>query len=139
MAHRFVAALMRPELLALRRLVIAEAERFPALGTAWYQQGFERVLAGLAGCFDRLARRGSLTVDDPALTVDDPALTANQFVGLLLWIPINRVMFCGGSYPADELSRIADGATHMFLATYRPAASTGTAATRSVLTPDGDH
>ncbi|WP_326830265.1 TetR/AcrR family transcriptional regulator C-terminal domain-containing protein [Streptosporangium sp. NBC_01810] len=132
MAHRFVAALMRPELLALRRLVIAEAERFPALGTAWYQQGFERVLAGLAGCFDRLARRGSLTVDDPALA-------ANQFVGLLLWIPINRVMFCGGSYPADELSRIADGATHMFLATYRPAASTGTAATRSVLTPDGDH
>lgn len=123
---------MRPELLALRRLVIAEAERFPALGTAWYQQGFERVLAGLAGCFDRLARRGSLTVDDPALA-------ANQFVGLLLWIPINRVMFCGGSYPADELSRIADGATHMFLATYRPAASTGTAATRSVLTPDGDH
>ncbi|MBG0817910.1 TetR/AcrR family transcriptional regulator [Planomonospora sp. ID82291] len=116
LAHRFIAALMHPELLALRRLVIAEAERFPDVGAAWYRQGFERVLAALADCFERLAGRGLLSVDDPALAAD-------HFVGLLLWIPVNRVMFCGGTYQDDDLPRLADAATRTFLAAYRQGAS----------------
>lgn len=112
LAHRFLAELMRPDLLALRRLVIAEAERFPDVGAAWHREGFERVLATLADCFAQLTRRG-------LLAVDDPLLAANHFVGLLLWIPVNRVMFCGGTYPQEELTRLADAATRTFLAAYR--------------------
>jgi len=36
-ARRFLSLLMRPELLALRRLVIGEANRFPQLGDVWWR------------------------------------------------------------------------------------------------------
>ena len=36
-ARRFLSLLMRPELLALRRLVIGEASRFPQLGDVWWR------------------------------------------------------------------------------------------------------
>jgi TetR/AcrR family transcriptional repressor of mexJK operon len=63
LARRFLGALTQPQVLRLRRLVIANAEAFPDLGTAWYEQGFERVLATLAATFQRLADEGLLRVD----------------------------------------------------------------------------
>ena len=95
LARQFLATLMQPRLLQLRRLVIANADRFPDMARTWYEQGFERVLAALATCFRRLA-------DDGVLTMDDPLLAANHFVGLLLWIPINRAMFAGRVYAKTE-------------------------------------
>jgi TetR/AcrR family transcriptional repressor of mexJK operon len=86
LARRFVTALMQPELLQLRRLVIANAERFPDVARAWYEKGFERVLAALSACFKRLAL-------DKRLRVTDPLLAAHHFVGMLLWIPLNQAMF----------------------------------------------
>src|SRR5690348_1340504 len=47
-ARQFLQALMRADVLRLRRLVIANAERFPEMGRAWYSHGFERALAALA-------------------------------------------------------------------------------------------
>jgi hypothetical protein len=47
-AETFLAALMQPRVLRLRRLVIASADRLPEISTAWYEKGFERVLAALA-------------------------------------------------------------------------------------------
>jgi TetR/AcrR family transcriptional repressor of mexJK operon len=113
LARRFVDALMQPRLLQLRRLVIASADRFPDLGRAWYEQGFERVLATLAACFQRLADRA-------LLQVDDPLMAANHFVGLLLWIPVNQAMFTGDSIysTAEELERYADAAAGAFLRAY---------------------
>jgi TetR/AcrR family transcriptional repressor of mexJK operon len=113
LAHRFIAALMDPQLLRLRRLVIANADRFPDLGWTWYEQGFERVLATLATCFQRLAERGQLRIEDPLLA-------ANHFVGLLLWIPVNRVMFGGERLRNSDadLERYADSAVRVFLAAY---------------------
>src|SRR5580692_5740464 len=88
LARLFLTTLMRPELLRLRRLVITTADQFPEIGRSWYEQGFERVLATLATRFGQLAQRG-------LLLVDDPMIAAHHFVGLLLWIPINRAMFTG--------------------------------------------
>src|SRR2546423_1717133 len=59
-ARSFLSALIQPQLVQLRRLVIANADHFPDLGRAWYERGFERVLATLAGCFQRLAGRGQI-------------------------------------------------------------------------------
>ncbi|MFE1751896.1 TetR/AcrR family transcriptional regulator C-terminal domain-containing protein [Streptomyces anandii] len=64
------------------------ANAFPDLGANWYEQGFQRVLATLADTFHRLADRGPLRIDDLLLA-------ANQFSGLLLWIPVNKAMFHG--------------------------------------------
>jgi TetR/AcrR family transcriptional repressor of mexJK operon len=114
LARHFLTALMRPRVLRLRRLVMANADRFPDVGRSWYEQGFERVLAILAISFQGLAER-------KLLHVDDPLLAANHFVGLLLWIPINKAMFTGDHRSSpDELERFAVAAVHAFLAGYGP-------------------
>ena len=50
----------------------------------------------------------------------DPTLAAYQFAGLVMYQPMNRVMFAGTDAlpPANRLDRIADAAVEMFLATY---------------------
>ncbi|MFG3437516.1 TetR/AcrR family transcriptional regulator [Nonomuraea sp. NPDC047897] len=114
LARTFLGALLRPDVLRLRRLVIAEADRFPHVGRAWYDEGFERVLDTLADCFARLAGRGLLHLDDPRLAAD-------HFMGMLLWIPVNRLMFRGGDddpYAEAELDRLAEAAVTAFLRAY---------------------
>jgi TetR/AcrR family transcriptional repressor of mexJK operon len=112
LARRFINALLQPEVLRLRRLVIANADRFPDVGRSWYEQGFERVLAKLATTFQSLA-------DRKLLKLDDPFLAANHFVGLLLWIPVNKAMFTGDLDAAtDELERYAVEAVRAFLTGY---------------------
>lgn len=112
LAGKFLTALMQPDLLRLRRLVIANAERFPEVGQGWFSDGFERVLETLSIAFQRYAEKGRLRLDDP-LTA------ANHFAGLVLWIPLNRAMFSGScdSDPA-ELARYAQAAVDAFLRGY---------------------
>jgi len=114
LARGFITALMKADVLQLRRLVIANADRMPKLGRSWYENGFERVLATLASCFQRLA-------DQDLLHFEDPLLAANHFVGMLLWIPINEAMFTGNDKPRGqaELDRLADAGARAFLAAYR--------------------
>ena len=57
LARRFISVLMQPRILRLRRLVMANAERFPDVGRSWYERGFERVLATLGTSFQSLADR----------------------------------------------------------------------------------
>ncbi len=113
---RFLSALTEPNLLRLRRLVIANAERFPEVSRTWYDQGFARALATLAKCFERLAERG-------VLRPGDPLLAANHFVGLLLWIPLNRAMFRGDELTMSnsDIREQASAATQAFLRGYRNA------------------
>jgi TetR/AcrR family transcriptional repressor of mexJK operon len=115
LAHAFVSALMQPRVLRLRRMIIASADRFPALGKSWYENGFERALTALATAFQGLSDRGQLDIDDPAMA-------ANQFVGMLLWIPVNKAMFTGddNAVTRAELKHFADSATRAFLATHTP-------------------
>ncbi len=115
LARRFLSALMQPRVLRLRRLVMANAERFPDVGRSWYEHGFDRVLATLGASFRSLS-------DRKLLRVDDPMLAASHFVGMLLWIPINKAMYTGDyrSRPG-ELERVAVAAVRAFLAGYGPA------------------
>ncbi|MGX1128049.1 TetR/AcrR family transcriptional repressor of mexJK operon [Streptomyces glaucescens] len=112
LARQFLAALTRPQVIQLRRLIIANADAFPELGAAWYEQGFERVLATLAATFQRLTDQG-------LLKTDDPMLAAHHFAGLLLWIPVNQAMFHGGAQHSEaDLDRYAEGGIRAFLAAY---------------------
>lgn len=113
LARTFLVSLMQPRLLQLRRLIIANADRFPSLGATWYAKGFESVLETLAGSFRRLA-------DDGLLEMDDAHLAAEHFAGLLLWIPLNEAMFSGDTKVQDEagLHHYADAAVRAFLAAY---------------------
>jgi hypothetical protein len=98
----------------IRRLIIAEAARFPDLGKAYWEGGFDRVLGTLAKCLARLTERG-------LLKVEDPMLAANHFAGLLLWIPSNKVMFYGrgDAVSAEELAASTEAGAATFLAAYK--------------------
>ena len=113
LARRQLAIVMRPRLLALRRLVIGEADRFPELGRTFYDRGPGRTIATLAQTFERLAARG-------LLSIDDPGLAATHFNWLVMSAPVNRVMLLGeNAIPGpDELDRLAGQAVATFRAAF---------------------
>ncbi len=112
-ARTYAAFVIRPEVLQLRRLVLAEAARFPELARTYYERVPERVYLILAALFKELAGGGRLTVPDPVLA-------AQQFAWLVLGIPLDRGLFlpaaeAGG---AVDVQRIADAGVRVFLAAY---------------------
>ncbi|WP_027165716.1 TetR/AcrR family transcriptional regulator [Mesorhizobium sp. WSM3224] len=112
LARRLTTTLMNDELLKLRRLIIANADRMPQLGRSWYDKGFERMLASVAACFQKLTSRG-------LLRTSDPRLAASHFFGMLLWIPMNEAMFTGSNRRSKaDLERHADASVEAFLAAY---------------------
>jgi len=113
LARRQLAAVMQPRLLQLRRLVIGEAGRFPALGHTFYERGPGRTITALATAFEHLAARG-------LLQLDDPRLAAAHFNWLVMSIPLNQAMLLGQDKPATraELNRHADAGARAFLAAY---------------------
>ena len=113
LARRLIAMLLDEELLKLRRLIIANAERMPQVGRDWYEKGFERMLASAAVAFATLTKRG-------LLQTPDPRLAASHLFGMLLWIPMNEAMFTGNAQARSpaELQRHADASVEAFLAAY---------------------
>jgi len=114
LADSFLSLLLQPDYVRLRRLVIAEADRFPDVGTAWFESTFDRTLVILGEAMQRLADRGLLQ------NLSDPTRAAYQFAGLVMYQPMNQVMFAGTDAipPADKLDRMADSAVDVFLAIY---------------------
>ena len=114
LAEGLLRGLLDPDVLRLRRLVIAEADRFPEVGRAWFDRGFDRSLVILGESLQQLADRGLLH------RLDDPTLAAYQFAGLVMYQPMNQAMFAGTEAlpSAESLDRIADAAVEAFLRTY---------------------
>ncbi|RUX07407.1 TetR/AcrR family transcriptional regulator [Mesorhizobium sp. M8A.F.Ca.ET.173.01.1.1] len=112
LARRLITMLMDDELLKLRRLIIANADRMPQLGRGWYEKGFERMLASTASCFQKLTDRG-------LMQTSDPRLAASHLFGMILWIPMNEAMFTGSNPRSKaELERHADASVEAFLVAY---------------------
>lgn len=113
LARRQLARVMQPRLLQLRRLVIAEAGRFPQLGEIFYERGPGRTIEALAAAFKRLAARG-------LLRLDDPLLAGAHFNWLIMSIPLNDAMLLGRDNPppAADLDRYARTGVQVFLAAY---------------------
>jgi AcrR family transcriptional regulator len=113
-AEGFLNSLLRPEVIRLRRLVLAEADRFPEIARTWYERGLDRSLVVVGEGLTRLADRGMLH------NLDDPTLAAYQLSGLLLYLPQNRVLFAGfDAIPSKHrLDQVAAAAVDVFLAAY---------------------
>jgi TetR/AcrR family transcriptional repressor of mexJK operon len=116
LGRRYATAVLSPEVLQLRRLIVSEAARFPDLSQSYYEQapgrGLEAVTAGLA----QLGERGHLRIEDPLVA-------ANHFAYLVLGPLIDRAMF----FPNENIDgamieRCADAGVHAFLAAYGTAA-----------------
>jgi TetR/AcrR family transcriptional regulator, mexJK operon transcriptional repressor len=112
LARRYLATVANPQVLALRRLVISEATRFPDLAAAYYERGPSRVLAALGVMIGGLAGRGLLRVGDPERAAAD-------FAFLLLGRTLDEGMFRVAAPAPAGLDAAADHAVDVFLAGYR--------------------
>jgi AcrR family transcriptional regulator len=112
-AYRQLAIVLTPRLMQLRRLVIGESNRFPALGKAFYESGPRRAIAAIANVLSSLTGRG-------LLAIDDPLIAASQFNWLIMSTPLNRAMFLGDAVipKRTELRRHAAEGVRAFLAAY---------------------
>ena len=104
-----------PALMQLRRLVIAEAERFPELGQALYDGGPGRAIAGLAAAMTHWTKRG-------LLRVPNAQAAASNLNWLIMGEPVNRAMLLGdAAVPTPAaLRRHAKEAVRIFMAAYGP-------------------
>ena len=98
-ARRFLDTLLQPDVLRLRRLVVAEADRFPEISATWFEGAFHQSIVLLGESMTRLADRGLLR------PLADPTLAAYQFAGLVMYKPMNQAMFAGtdARLDAEEL------------------------------------
>lgn len=120
LAHQLAESILDHRVQRFRRLVIAEAVRFPQLGQAYYDGAFEVTLHALARVLDSLVARR-------LLHINDTVAAANQLAGLTLWLPSNRIMMTGrlDSVPAAELERGLESGVGVFLAAYGPRTGPG--------------
>lgn len=112
LAHHYLATVTQPRVLQLRRLVIGASHHLPDLARAYYERAPEQTLLALAGCFERLASRG-------LLRLDDPLAAASHFAFLVIGRALDKALFCGDTpFPAAELTAQADAGVSAFLAVY---------------------
>jgi TetR/AcrR family transcriptional repressor of mexJK operon len=118
MAERYVHAVLRPEVLQLRRLIVREQARFPDLAREYYELAPRRGIDLLARTLERFAARGELALPPSA------DLAAAQFAYLVLGIPQDKALFCPDDpFTDDALDDICERAVDVFLAAYSPRAA----------------
>ena len=113
LARSYIDAVISPELLRRRQLVLREAGRFPDLARKYHDSGQRRTIDALTTAFARLAERGELVIDDPQIV-------ATQFAFLVIGEPLDTAMFrgVGRRRTRRELYVLADAGVEVFLAAY---------------------
>jgi AcrR family transcriptional regulator len=113
-ARRTLALVMRPDHVALVRMVIAESRRFPWISEEFYRIGGRPRMQLFIAYLRDLARHG-------LLACEYPELAAYQFIGLLeeaLHWP--NVMASGPAFELPAVEVVIEEAVRTFLARYRP-------------------
>jgi len=109
---RMVHLLLSPAGLAVDRIVVSEAARFPELARAFYDAGPARAIAGLAAWLSAQVAHGHLALDDPEFA-------AEQFFSLCQHPAImRRKLGLAPAMGAAEIARVVDGAVAVFLKAY---------------------
>lgn len=112
LAARMQARILSADSLAIYRLAVAEAPRFPGLRKTVLESGLRGFLAHLSDYFAELAAAGTLTIADPALA-------AEHFLTLVQ----GQEMFtagCGEAVAAAERREHVKQAVDAFLKIYPP-------------------
>jgi TetR/AcrR family transcriptional repressor of mexJK operon len=111
LARRMALSIVRPEVIALRRLLIGEAREFPALAANYFDRAPGQVIDALASEFENLGRRG-------LLRVSDGRRAAAQFAYLVVGEPLDRAMLVGTIPLKDHVMSCAREGVETFLARY---------------------
>lgn len=112
-AVALVTGVLRPEVLQLRRLALAEAVHFPTEVAAYYDRGPGSTLRLLTRAFRDLDAEG-------VLAVPDPGEAAARFAYSVVGPAQDRALLTGVLPPAVEVERNAVAAARAFLAAHRP-------------------
>jgi TetR/AcrR family transcriptional regulator, mexJK operon transcriptional repressor len=111
LGRRLALAIVRPEVIALRRLLIGEAREFPALATEYFDRAPGQVLKALASGFEHLGHVG-------LLRVADARHAAAQFAYLVAGEPLDRAVLVGTTPPKEHVIACAREGVQTFLARY---------------------
>lgn len=101
-ARRHLAAVLNPQVLALRRLVIGEAARFPDLAATYHRRVPAHVMSVLA---ERFAGIG----------IADPEAAASDFAFLVLGRVLDDAMFHPDAVASVDVDATADHAVEVFM------------------------
>lgn len=109
LARLILRAALAPMALALNRLMVAEAQRFPELAAITVREGSRAEVAGqIAAMLDREARAGGLAIDRPEFA-------AEQFLQMIITLPQRRALGLGKPMIEAELDDWADDCVNLFL------------------------
>lgn len=113
LARRYLDEVMEPHVLALHRLLLAEADQFPDLAHEYYQLAQARGMKLIENALRQWAEQGLLTVPD----LD---LAAGQFAFLTLGRIQDHTLFHPHNTPRPaQRNKIAKAAANTFLGAYQ--------------------
>jgi TetR/AcrR family transcriptional repressor of mexJK operon len=120
LAGDYLRQVLHEPVVQLRRLVVGEANRVPALAQLYYEQAPGRTLGAFADCFATLHTRG-------LLQVPEPALAAEHFAFLIVGRCIDQALFCGApqALASIDVDQYVDAGVQVFLAAYRTRPTAG--------------
>ena len=111
LAQRLALGIMRPEVIAIRRLLIGEAREFPELAEKYFARAPGQVLSALAAGFSRLAKAR-------VLRVTHPRIAAAQFAYLVVGEPLDRAVLVGTLPSRTHVIACAREGVNTFLTRY---------------------
>lgn len=127
---RLALAIARPDVIALRRLLIAEAREFPELAPDYYRRAPGAVIRSLASAFARLAHGGLLSLDQmpekaarsgrKGKAADRAAAhrAASQFAYLVVGEQLDRATLTGWQPGRAQVLESARDGVRTFMARY---------------------
>jgi TetR/AcrR family transcriptional regulator, mexJK operon transcriptional repressor len=113
-AHRFLDLVLSADAIAVNRITIAEASRFPQLGEVFWRAGPERTRAQIETFLREADAAGTLAVADPRRA-------AEQFIALLRGdIHQRQLLRLDERADPAEVAAAADAAVAIFLRAFAP-------------------
>jgi AcrR family transcriptional regulator len=112
LGRRLALAILRPEVISLRRLLIGEVRSFPEFAEEYFDAAPGRVLVALAAGFEKLTKAG-------LLAATDTGRAAEQFAYLVVGAPLDRAILLGKIPGKEQITQCAREGVDTFLARYR--------------------
>lgn len=107
-AEQMLKAALTPEALALHRMAITEATRFPALARILYD-------LGAAAGIDRIARYLETGIARGEIRPIDPRFAAEQFIMMVVTVPRRRALGLGAPFGPAERRPWVDATVALFI------------------------
>jgi TetR/AcrR family transcriptional regulator, mexJK operon transcriptional repressor len=111
LGRRFALAVVRPQVISLRRLLITEGDRFPGLAKRYYDRAPGSVLSALTRGFQQLHKRSTLRIDDPRTA-------AEHYTYLVVGAQLDQAILTAKIPSQKKILKAADAGVQAFLLAY---------------------